>query len=78
MLLPIDMKPEYSLYFYGAIIISKLKEKSCVDIIDLYFTIKQTEKISLISYSLALDWLYMIESVYVDEQGRVNLCTLKD
>ena len=78
MLLPIDMKPEYSLYYYGAMIIKELKENKNIDIITLYSLLKKKEKISLISYSLTLDWLYMIESVYVDKEGGVKLCTLED
>lgn len=82
MLLPIDMNPETSVYYYGAIIIKVLKNQSeknySVDIVELYRMVKNQVKISLISYSLALDWLYLIESVIVDERGGVKLCILED
>ncbi len=82
MLLPIDMNPETSVYYYGAIIIKVLKNHSennyPVDIVELYRMVKNQVKISLISYSLALDWLYLIESVIVDERGGVELCILED
>jgi len=78
MLFPIDMKPENSLYYYGAMIIKELSQGDTIDVIGLYSSLKKKIKISLISYSLTLDWLYMIESVYVDEKGGVNLCTSKD
>ena len=78
MLLPIDMKPENYIYYYGVIILEELYKVNKINIIDLYNLLKKRIKISLISYSLTLDWLYMIESVYIDEKGGVNLCISKD
>jgi len=78
MLLPIDMNPESSLYYYGAMIIQELMKENDLDIILLYSNLKKKIKISLMSYSLALDWLYMIDCVHVDGIGGVNLCISKD
>lgn len=78
MLLPIDMNPENSLYYYGAMIIQELNNEENLDIVSLYSRLKNKIKISLISYSLTLDWLYMIDCVNVNETGGVKLCISKD
>lgn len=78
MLLPIDMNPENSLYYYGAMIIQELNNEDNLDIVSLYSRLKNKIKISLISYSLTLDWLYMIDCVKVNETGGVKLCISKD
>ena len=74
MLLPVDMKPEYSTYYYGAMIIEEVKNQKKINIVELYTVLKDKIKISILSYSITLDWLYMIESVLVDEKGSVKLC----
>lgn len=75
MLLPIDIKPENSIYYYGAVILETLKElDNIIDIVSLYHLIKKKKNISLNSFSLTLDWLYLIDSVKVDEGGNVILC----
>ena len=75
MLLPIDIKPENSIYYYGAVILETLKElDNIIDIVSLYHLYKKKKNISLNSFSLTLDWLYLIDSVKVDEGGNVILC----
>lgn len=77
MLLPIDMNPENSIYYYGAYVIQELDDKE-INIIDLYHILKGKMNISLMTYSLVLDWLYMIDCARVNEEGSVRLCISKN
>jgi len=77
MLLPIDMKPENSLYYYGSIVLEKLYSTGTQDILTLYQSVKECVPISIFSYSLTLDWLYMINAVIVNQEGSVTLCSSK-
>lgn len=74
MLLPNDMKPESSIFYYGAIILKKLSEQGSCDIISLFESIKIDHDLSLKVFSYCLDWLYLIETVVINEEGEVRIC----
>lgn len=75
MLLPIDMKPENSVY-YNASIITKQLQDGALHIIDLYKEIKEVKKtISLKIFIVCLDWLYLIDIIKIDNEGMVILCS---
>lgn len=76
MLLPSEIKPEKSVYYYGAILIKTIRQSSKkYNIIDLYSVLKESLDISLKNYSYSLDWLFLIDAAIVDEKGCVVLCT---
>jgi hypothetical protein len=63
MLLPNNIKPELSIYYNGAIILSFLKIENTQTIIELFEKVKQKNRISFSIFLLALDWLYLLEVV---------------
>lgn len=76
MLLPKDINPENSIYYYGSLVLERLlsiphREE---DIINLYHFVK-TNNISITSFSLTLDWLYLIGAVKINDKGKVILCS---
>jgi hypothetical protein len=77
MLLPKDILPENSIYFYGSLVLKyfSVNELKKTDIITLYHEMKKESDISMISFSLTLDWLFLINTVEIDSEGVVNLCT---
>lgn len=75
MLLPNDIKPELSVYYYASLILKIITEKKENEILTLYQIVKQKFDISLRMFSYCLDWLYLIEAVKVDEKGIVSICT---
>lgn len=77
MLLPKDINPETSIYYYGSIVLKQLKvaPDKQEDIITLYHNLKHVCSISITSFSLTLDWLYMIDTVKINSEGKVILCS---
>ncbi len=75
MLLPKDINPELSIYYNGSIIIQQLLVEDNIDIIHLYNNVKNTSDMSLFTYLLSLDWLYLSDIAIVTEGGEVKLCS---
>ncbi|EHB3414026.1 TPA: hypothetical protein NR394_001461 [Listeria innocua] len=76
MLLPSEIKPETSVYYYSAILLKTVKSSSNpYNIIDLYNVLKEKLQISLRNYAYCLDWLFLIDAVIINDEGSVVLCT---
>ncbi|MBQ0004137.1 MAG: hypothetical protein KBT21_11445 [Treponema sp.] len=74
MLLPDNIKPEYSIYYVGSVIIEKLKNKS-YSLLDLFQSLNELNDVSFSLYSLALDWLYLIDMAEINDSGEIVLCS---
>lgn len=74
MLLPDNIKPEYSIYYVGCIIIEKLKNKT-YSLLDLFQSLNELNDVSFSLYSLALDWLYLIDMAEINDSGEIVLCS---
>jgi hypothetical protein len=75
MLLPRDIDPELSIYYNGSIILKELLKKDNVDIMNLFKNIKEENDMSLSTYMLSLDWLFLSDIAIVTESGEVKLCS---
>ena len=75
MLLPNEMKPETSIYYYSSFILKELQENETHDVMSLFQVMKKRMNLSLKNYSYCLDWLYLIEAAQVGDNGEVRLCT---
>lgn len=75
MIINLDRDPKYSLYYIGSIIIENLKDKKRLDIEILYkiIRLKVDENLHIDFLYYALDWLYMLSIIYIDE-SQVILC----
>lgn len=74
MLLPDNIKPEYIIYYVGSIIIEKLKNKT-YSLLDLFQSLNELNDVSFSLYSLALDWLYLIDMAEINDSGEIVLCS---
>jgi len=75
MLLPNEMKPEDSVYYYSAFILKEIQENTRHDILSLFQVMKEQLNLSLKVFSYCLDWLFLVEAALVDDNGEVRLCT---
>ncbi|MFC5653739.1 ABC-three component system middle component 6 [Paenibacillus solisilvae] len=75
MLLPNEIKPEMSIFYYAALVLKEIRNNNYSDILKLFHSLKEQYDISLKVFSYCLDWLYLIEAVIVDEEGQISLCT---
>lgn len=75
MLLPREINPELSVYYNGSIILGNLYNDEAIDIMILYRKIKEINDMSLSTYILSLDWLFLSDIAVVTESGEVRLCS---
>jgi hypothetical protein len=71
-----DTNPERNLFYLGGLILGVLSEttdKKLVDFFDVFQRLNEIEKVSISLFSLALDWLYLIEAVDLID-GDVKKC----
>ena len=77
MILPRNIKPEYSLYFIGAQLLDTIKKQNTkdLDLFDLYQNhISLNHKCSFNQYLLAIDWLYLLDLVSLNKKGQLQKC----
>ena len=73
MILNKDINPEYSLYHVGSYILESLIEmdkKSSFPV--LYNAVYSKNKTTVNLFSLALDWLYTIDAISLNEKGEIR------
>ena len=76
MLLPKDTNPTSTVYYNGALVIQGLREikDTSTDFFDLYQKLKQKYQLSFQSYVFALDWLYLLGSIRMEGNGKIEKC----
>ena len=78
MIMPYDINPELSLYFIGAQIIQLMKSErmGVFDVGILYdkYTSNFQTKISYSYFLYALDWLYIIDLVKINQNNEIEIC----
>ncbi|OIB01508.1 hypothetical protein AK95_29265 [Paenibacillus sp. LC231] len=75
MLLPDNIHPQLSIYYNGALILKELKQFAKQQVFDLYQRIRSQYNMSFPIFMLCLDWLYLIDSAKIDDDGWVELCS---
>lgn len=74
MLLPDNVRPELSIYYNGYIVLQELKNKYNQPIFELYQSVKNKSNMSISTFVLSLDWLYLIDMAILNQEGIVELC----
>ena len=74
MLLPDNIHPELSIYYNGSILLSELKAEPSQSVFDLFQKVKHVNNMSLMVFMLSLDWLYLIDTARINENGWIELC----
>lgn len=75
MILTYGQNPINSLYYKGYLILDFLKKKNykSIHIDKLFIEINETREISYKTFLLSLDWLFLIDSISINEIGEI-LC----
>lgn len=74
MLLPDSVHPEQTIYYNGAFILDALKGKSDLTISELYEKVRSAKDMSITIFTLSIDWLFLLNALIIDEDGRVKSC----
>jgi len=73
-----DIHPERKIYYLGALILDAIKQSKAkeIDFFDTYQKVNchSKTKISIMLFTLALDWLYLLGIIKNNNQGRIEKC----
>ncbi len=75
MLLPDNIHPEDTIYYNGSFVLKALTKNPKSDMLDLYLQTAELKKMTMQVFMLCLDWLYLLDILKLDKQGKVELCT---
>lgn len=75
MLIPDNIHPEQTVYYNGAIVLKEIQGNLDMDMFNLYVQANLHKEISMPVFVLCLDWLYLLNLIVIDDQGKVKLCT---
>jgi hypothetical protein len=75
MLIPDNIHPEQTIYFNGAFVLEAIRENRVMNLLDLYIQAKSKREMSMPVFLLCLDWLFLLDLVTLNNQGKVELCS---
>jgi hypothetical protein len=75
MLVPDNIHPEQTIYFNGAFVLKTLRTYPMLDMLDLYIQTTAERKMSMPIFVLCLDWLFLLNLVKLNSDGKVELCS---
>lgn len=75
MLIPDNIHPEQTIYFNGAFVLKAIQENRVMDMLDLYIQTIKDREMSMPVFVLCLDWLFLLDLVKFNDQGKVELCS---
>lgn len=75
MLLPDNIHPEQTIYYNGAFVLQTIQQHRVIDLLELYLLARKKREMTLPVFVLCLDWLFLIDKVTLDGQGKITLCS---
>jgi len=75
MLVPDNIHPEQTIYFNGAYVLKAIQEHRMVGMFDLYIYTTAEREMSMPVFVLCLDWLFLLNLVILNENGKVEICS---
>jgi len=75
MLIPDNIHPEQTIYFNGAFVLKTIQKLRVMDMLDLYIQTTSEREMSFPVFALCLDWLFLLDLVTLNDQGKVELCS---
>lgn len=76
MLLSRDIKPTNNIYFNGAIVLKVIEniKSNSIEFLELYELVKARHTMSLQTFILSIDWLFLLGSIKTNRQGEIEKC----
>lgn len=74
MILNQDIRPEKQAYYLGSKILAALREEDDeeIDLLDLFEKINREDRISYNAFSMAMNWLYLIGAVKLEQRTLIK------
>ncbi len=74
MLLPDNSYPKLCIFYWGGVILDEFTDADSIEVTKLFEILRKKHNISLFSFELGMDWLYLINLIIVDEKGMAKKC----
>lgn len=75
MLIPDNIHPEQSIYYNGSFVLKLLQQHNSQKLLDLYQSVKQEKNMTFPVFVLCLDWLFLLNVVVLNNEGKFELCS---
>jgi hypothetical protein len=75
MLVPDNIHPEQTIYFNGAFVLKAIQKHRVSNMLDLYIQTISERDMTMPVFVLCLDWLFLLNLVTLNENGKVELCS---
>lgn len=75
MLLPDNIHPENSIFYNGTFVLQELQKGDEIDLLNLYQKVKQYRDMNFSIFVLCIDWLFLIDVLRLNHNGKVKLCS---
>ena len=75
MLVPDNIHPEQTIYFNGAFVLKAIQKHRTIGVIDLYIQTIAEQEMSIPVFVLCLDWLFLLNLIVLNDNGKVELCS---
>jgi hypothetical protein len=75
MLIPDNIHPEHTIYYNGAFVLRAIQDHRAIDLLDLYVLTTADHYMTMPVFALCLDWLFLLNLVMLDANGKVQLCS---
>jgi hypothetical protein len=75
MLVPDNIHPDQTIYFNGAFVLKVIQGHRVMDLLDLYIQIVADREMSMPVFLLCLDWLFLLNLITLNDNGKVELCS---
>jgi len=75
MLIPDNIHPQQTIYYNGSFVLKSLQLNQEMDFLELYITVISECEMSMPVFVLCLDWLFLLNLVTFNDQGKVALCS---
>ncbi len=76
MIIGKDVHPERKIYYLSALVLKSISESSTknINILSIYEELRETKIVSLNTFTLALDWLFLLGAINY-ENGYIEKCS---
>ena len=75
MLIPDNIHPEQTVYFNGAFVLKAIHKHKVMSMLDLYMQVTSMRYMTMPVFVFCLDWLFLLNLVSLNDQGKVELCS---
>ena len=74
MLIPDNIHPKHTIYYNAAFVLEALRRNGAPSMLDLYVETNNEHEMGIMVFILCLDWLFLLNLITMDEEGRIKQC----